>query len=64
MAPALKNNLGGFVTGVTKVLHKMLPDKAKLIKPKTGMACRNPQITEDILNDKWSFVERTSLSTI
>jgi hypothetical protein len=45
MAPALKNSVNGFLVGVTKVLHKFLPDKAKLSKPVYGQGSKNPFIT-------------------
>lgn len=64
MAPALKNQINGFLVGVTKCLHKILPDKAKLMKPKYGIGSRNPKITEDVKNDPYAFAERASLSTI
>ena len=64
MAPAIKNNVGGFLVGFTKTLASILPKKMKLMKPIYGRAARNPTITDDIKNDKFSFSERARLSTI
>lgn len=55
MAPAIKNNIGGFLVGVTKTLASILPKMAKLMKPIYGKAARNPKVTEDIKNDQYSF---------
>ena len=64
MAPAIKNNVGGFLVGVTQKLASWLPKKMKLMKPIYGKATRNPQITDDIKLDKYSFSKRARLSTI
>lgn len=45
MAPAIKNNISGFLVGVTKTLASILPKKMKLIKPVYGQATRNPKVT-------------------
>ena len=55
MAPAIKNNVGGFLVSLTKTLGSILPKKMKLMKPIYGKASRNPQITDDIKNDEFSF---------
>jgi alpha-beta hydrolase superfamily lysophospholipase len=55
MAPAIKNNVSGFLVGVTNTLAKLLPKNMKLIKPIYGKASRNPRITDDIKNDEYSF---------
>lgn len=64
MAPAIKNNIGGFLLGVTKTLATLLPKKSKLMKPIYGKAARNPQVTDDIKKDPYSFSERARLSTL
>lgn len=51
MAPAIKNNISGFLVGVTNTLASILGKKTKLMKPIYGKASRNPKITEDIKND-------------
>lgn len=48
MAPAIKNNIGGFLVGFTKTLASILPKKMKLLKPIYGKAARNPKVTEDV----------------
>jgi acylglycerol lipase len=63
MAPALKNQLGDFVVGLTSVLKKMLPENMKLTKPTYGMASKNPQITEAVKADPCCYKERAHLST-
>ena len=45
MAPAIKNNISGFLVEVTKTLASILPKKMKLIKPVYGQATRNPKVT-------------------
>jgi len=45
MAPAIKNNIGGFLVGFTKTLASILPKKMKLLKPIYGKATRNPKVT-------------------
>jgi hypothetical protein len=55
MAPALKNQVGGFLVGLTKTLASILPKKTKLMKPIYGKASSNPQITDDVKKDKWAF---------
>lgn len=55
MAPALKNQVGGFLVGFTKTLASILPKKTKLMKPIYGKASSNPQITDDVKKDKWAF---------
>jgi acylglycerol lipase len=64
MAPAIKNNVSGFLVGVTNTLASILGKKTKLMKPIYGRASRNPKITEDIKNDPYSFSERARLSTL
>ena len=64
MAPALKNLVGGFLTGAARVLTSILPKKSRLIKPIYGRAAKNPTITEFIKDDKYSFSERVCLSTV
>lgn len=46
MAPALKNSMGGFAVGLTKVLKKILPQNTKLAKPIYGMGSKYKGITE------------------
>jgi hypothetical protein len=48
MAPAIKNNIGGFLLGFAKTLASILPKKMKLMKPIYGKAARNPKVTEDV----------------
>lgn len=64
MAPAIKNNIGGFLLGFAKTLASILPKKMKLMKPIYGRAARNPKVTEDVKQDQFSFSERARLSTI
>lgn len=64
MAPALKNQIGGFLINLTGALSSVLPKKSKLTKPVYGKASKNPAITEFVKNDKYAFSERVSLSTI
>lgn len=45
MAPALKNNVGGTLVKVTKMLGSILPNKTRLTKPVYGKASKNPEIT-------------------
>ncbi len=63
MAPALKNQVNGFVVGLSSVLKKLLPEDMRLTKPIYGMASKNPQITVDVKADNLAFKERTHLST-
>jgi hypothetical protein len=63
MAPALKNQVGDFLVGLTSVLKKVLPENMRLSKPIYGMATKNPQITEDVKKDPCAYKERTHLST-
>ena len=63
MAPALKNQIGDFVVGLTSVLKKVLPENMRLTKPIYGMASKNPKITEDVKVDPYVFKDRTHLST-
>jgi len=55
MAPALKNNFGGFVVGLAGALKKILPEKTKLTKPVYGMASKNPEITDFVKNDPYAY---------
>ena len=64
MAPALKNNVGGFLVKLSDVLSWMLPKKLRLIKPIYGRATSNPTITDDVKKDKYAFCDRACLSTI
>ncbi len=64
MAPAIKNNISGFLVGLTNTLASILGKKTRLMKPIYGKASRNPKITDDIKNDKFSFSERARVSTI
>lgn len=64
MAPAIKNNISGFLVGLTNTLASILGKKTRLMKPIYGKASRNPKITDDIKNDEFSFSERARVSTI
>ena len=55
MAPALMNQIGGMLLGLAKTFSKLLPEKMRLTKPVYGRASRNPNITDFIKNDKYSF---------
>ena len=63
MAPALKNQVGGFLVGVSKFLHKVLPDKTKLTNPIYGRASKNPAITDFVKQDPHVYKGRVNLST-
>jgi alpha-beta hydrolase superfamily lysophospholipase len=45
MAPAIKNNIGGFLVTMVKAIGSILPGGMKLMKPIYGKASRNPKIT-------------------
>lgn len=46
MAPALKNQVGGFLVGLSGFLKGLLPEHTKLTPPVYGKASRNPTITD------------------
>lgn len=64
MAPALKNIVGGTLVNLVIGIASLLPKSVRLIKPPRGQATRNPKVTEDIINDKYSFSDRASLKTV
>jgi len=45
MAPAIKNLVGGFMVGTSKILRQILPENMSLTKPVYGQGSKNPQIT-------------------
>jgi hypothetical protein len=63
MAPALKNTVNNFVKGLTNTLKFILPEKAKLIKPKYGVGSRNPEIKDSVMNDPSVYKDRVRIST-
>ena len=63
MAPALKNQVGGFLVGLSRFMHKILPEHTKLTGPVYGKASRNPAITEFVKNDPHAYSGRVNLST-
>jgi len=63
MAPALKNQVGGFLVGMSKFLKKVLPEHTKLIKPIYGKASKNPTITDFVKEDDYAYKGRINLST-
>ena len=63
MAPALKNQVGGFLVGLSRFMHKILPEHTKLTGPVYGKASRNPAITEFVKKDPHAYSGRVNLST-
>jgi len=63
MAPALKNQVGGFLVGVSKYLRTLLPEHTKLTGPIYGKASRNPTITDFVKSDPFSYKGRVNLAT-
>lgn len=64
MAPALKSQLGGLVVGMSKFLHKVLPEETKLTGPIYGKASKNPAITDFVKADPYAYKGRSNLSTM
>lgn len=63
MAPALKNQVGGFLVGLSSALKSLLPEYTKLTGPVYGKASRNPEITEFVKVDPYAYKGRVNLST-
>ncbi len=63
MAPALKNQIGGFLVGLSTCLKSLLPEHTKLTGPVYGKASRNPAITDFVKEDPYAYKGRVNLST-
>lgn len=63
MAPALKNQVGGFLVKTSKVLKALLPEYTKLTPPIYGKASRNPAITDFVKGDPYAYKGRVNLAT-
>lgn len=63
MAPALKNQVGGFLVKASRFLKTLLPEHTKLTNPVYGTASRNPAITDFVKKDPHTYKGRVHLST-
>jgi acylglycerol lipase len=63
MAPALKNQVGSFLVGLSSCLKSLLPEHTKLTPPVYGKASRNPAITDFVKEDPYAYKGRVNLST-
>ncbi|CAD8069120.1 unnamed protein product [Paramecium sonneborni] len=62
-APAIKSLFSGLFIGTIQFLGYLIP-KYKLVKPKRGQTTKNPQITEDLMKDPYTYQQELLPKTI